>query len=308
MLEDLLKRERQQKENVNQIEVELKKHEQEYQKVKDRKVKTKEICKTDVVEGFGIPGVFTTGQKVIKTCHTELDQGDVDLKKGEMGNVVKKINQLRQNQLEILQIKNLIQKNMTSLYGELAGSVKGLGHTVKSGNDLVRAQHALQMAIDTLGIVKTIFLNNRHYWIQVTNNARQQGSSGDTTIVLKELDEEEVLEFMELLMESGFNWLALGKVSRDAMVAMIKVKKEVDKTFINLPSHSQAKHLIENSQGIINETKKMIEALAVLVETTTKQIEDATKEIQGEDGETDDEEEDDEDGETDDEEEDDEDD
>ena len=109
----------------------------------------------------------------------------MDLKKSELGDVVKKINKLRHNQLEVLQIKNAIQKNMTSLYGQLAASVKGLGHTVELGNDLLRAQHALQMAIDTLGIVKTIFLNNRHYWIQVTNNARNQGSSGDTTIVLK---------------------------------------------------------------------------------------------------------------------------
>jgi len=36
---------------------------------------------------------------------------------------------------------------MTALYGELAASVKGLGHTVELGNDLLRAQHALQMAI-----------------------------------------------------------------------------------------------------------------------------------------------------------------
>ena len=111
--------------------------------------------------------------------------GDVDLKKGEMSNVVMKINQVRQNQLEYLQIKNTIQKNMTSLYGELAASVKGLGHTVELGSDLARAQAALQMAIDTLGIVKTIFLNNRHYWIQVTDNAQRQGSSGDTNIFLK---------------------------------------------------------------------------------------------------------------------------
>ena len=82
-------------------------------------------------------------------------------------------------------MKNSIQKNMTALYGELAGSVKGLGHVVELGNDLLRAQHALQMAIDTLGIVKTIFLNNRHYWIQVTHNAKQQGSSGDTSVVMK---------------------------------------------------------------------------------------------------------------------------
>ena len=124
----------------------------------------------------------------VKKCNKTksfLILGDVDLKKSELGDVVTKINKLRHNQLEVLQMKNAIQKNMTALYGQLAGSIKGLGHNVALGNDLLRAQHALQMAIDTLGLVKTIFLNNRHYWIQVTNNARSQGSSGDTTIVLK---------------------------------------------------------------------------------------------------------------------------
>jgi len=281
MLEELLKQERQQKQLVNEMENELQEHEKEYEKVKGRKVKTNEICKTDVVEGFGIPGVFSTGQRVIRTCHNELDKGDVELKKGEMGDVVLKINQLRVNQLALLKMKNAIQKNMTSLYGELAASVKGLGHTVELGNDLLRAQHALQMAIDTLGIVKTIFLNNRHYWIQVTDNAQQQGSSGDTSVVLKELDEEEIQEFVELLMESGFNWLALGKVSRDAMVSMIQVKADVDRTFINLPSHDQAKQIIENSQGIIDETKRLIENLAKVNEVTEQEIEEATEALQG---------------------------
>ena len=68
------------------------------------------------------------------------------------------------------------------------------------------------------------------------------------------------------------------------MVAMIKVKKDVDKTFINLPSHAQAKQLIANSQGIVDETKRLIEALAKVNQVTEKEIEDATKKIQGEDG------------------------
>jgi len=105
MLDDLLKRETQQKERVQKLDGDLKIHEREYQKVKGRAVKTNQICKTDVVEGFGIPGVFSTGQKVIKTCHSELDKGDVELKKGELTNVVKKINKVRENQLELLQIK-----------------------------------------------------------------------------------------------------------------------------------------------------------------------------------------------------------
>ena len=68
------------------------------------------------------------------------------------------------------------------------------------------------------------------------------------------------------------------------MVAMIKVKKDVDKTFINLPSHARAKQLIANSQGIVDETKRLIEALAQVNQVTEKEIEDATKRIQEEKG------------------------
>merc|ERR1719354_870531 len=126
--------------------------------------------------------------------------------------------------------------------------------------------------------------------------------------LLKELDKEEIEEFEELLMESGFNWLALGKVSRDAMIAMIQVKKNVDKTFVNLPSHDQAKQIIANSQGIIDETKRLIEALAKVNQATEEQIEEAKENLKDEPSEDDENEEDDEDDENEEDEEDEEDD
>jgi len=279
MLEELLKREGAQIKLVGETDVELQKHEDEYKKVKSRDVKVNEICKTDVVNGASIPGLYQGGQKVIRTCHTELDAGDVEIKKSEMANVVKKINQIRRNQLELLQIKNAIQKNMTQLYGELAGGITGLSHTKAKGNDLQRARKALQMAIETLGIVKTIFLNNRHYWIQVTHNAGQQGSDGDTSVILKDLDHDEIEEIEEMLMESGFNWLALGKVSRDALISMNRVKNHVDQTLINLPSHEQAKGVIESSHGIIKETKELIKALAKQTQVLEKEIEEAERAV-----------------------------
>ena len=76
MLEELLKSEREQKQTINEIETQIKSQETDYQKVKDREVKLNEICKTDIVEGISVPGVLSTGQRVVKTCHTELDQGN----------------------------------------------------------------------------------------------------------------------------------------------------------------------------------------------------------------------------------------
>merc|ERR1712013_952995 len=132
MLEDLLKRESEQREEVNKLDAELKNQESNFKKVQAKAVKTNTICKTDVVEGFGIPGLFSSGTKVVKTCHTEI-------KKAELQGVVDRTNKLRQNQLEVLLIKDALQKNMTALYGELAKSIKGLAHTAELGNDLARA-------------------------------------------------------------------------------------------------------------------------------------------------------------------------
>ena len=75
-------------------------------------------------------------------------------------------------------------------------------------------------------------------------------------------------------------FIALGKVSRDAMVSMIKVKQHVDQQLINLPSHKQAKQVIENANGIIDETRELIKALAKQNQVLEKEIEDAKKAVQ----------------------------
>ena len=65
-------------------------------------------------------------------------------------------------------------------------------------------------------------------------------------------------------------------------MAMQKVKADVDRTFVNLPSAEQAKQLVANSDGIIGETKRLIEALANVSGVTELQIEEATQHVQQE--------------------------
>ena len=60
---------------------------------------------------------------------------------------------------------------------------------------------------------------------------------------------------------------------------MIKVKANVDETFVNLPSHEQAKQVIANSDGIIKETRRLIKALAIVNQSTEEQIKEATENL-----------------------------
>ena len=60
------------------------------------------------------------------------------------------------------------------------------------------------------------------------------------------------------------------------------MKKDVDKTFIILPSFAQAKQLIANSQGIVDETKRLIESLAKVNQVTEEEIEEAKKKVEEE--------------------------
>ena len=62
---------------------------------------------------------------------------------------------------------------MTSLHEQLAESIKRLGHTVEGESDVNRSKRALRMAYETLAIAKTIFLEYKQLWMQVSDKGRK---------------------------------------------------------------------------------------------------------------------------------------
>merc|ERR1711872_370332 len=130
----------------------------------------------------------------------------------------------RHKELEILKMKRDIQERTAKLYGDLAALMEGTKAATAHTNELLRAQASLEIAIQVLAMVKTIFLNALNFWMKVTQSAKELGSQGDTLIVLEELELDDADAFTELVVESGFSWLALGKVCNQAAVAMRALK------------------------------------------------------------------------------------
>merc|ERR1711872_102146 len=188
----------------------------------------------------------------------------------------------RHKELEILKMKRDIQERTAKLYGDLAALMEGTKAATAHTNELLRAQASLEIAIQVLAMVKTIFLNALNFWMKVTQSAKELGSQGDTLILLEELELDDADAFTELVVESGFSWLALGKVCNQAAVAMRAVKADVTAQFIDLPNHEQAKKLIATCKPLITETQELIKQLSQDVTKTKKEIEDAEKAVKAE--------------------------
>jgi len=285
-------RETEMKKELEDLKKKIEEYEKKYEKKEGEKIKTNEICQTDTVKGFGLTipistfaeGGFSLPDEVIKTCYNELDKGAVEMRKTALDKIKNDINELREKQLELLKMKNGIGNNMTDLCGRLAKSMSLLKSTVTEKDELKRAETALQVAEDALILVKIIFLNNKHYWKQITENAKNQGTKGDRQQTLEDIkaegEEADIEMFTEEVHGSGFHWLALGKVSSDAKTAMVKAKKLVDKTIMSLPSHAEAEHLIKTeSAKVLESVKNMLASLDNMKVSTKEQIDAAAKEI-----------------------------
>lgn len=258
---------------------EVKRYEKEHGAIANKKIKENKIC-VPMEQGFGIGGFGITW--TTKSCHTELDKGAIEQQKVLLGQHEKLIQGARGKELEIMRMKRDIQERTAKLYGDLAALMEGTKAATSHSDELIRAQASLQISIQVLAMVKTIFLNALNFWMKVAQSATDLGSQGDTMVVLEDLEIDDADAFTELIVESGFSWLALGKVCNQASQAMRAVKADVTAQFIDLPNHAQAKVLIETCAPLITETQELIKALSQDVTKTKKEIEDAEKAVKAE--------------------------
>lgn len=268
-----------QEELLMQALAEIKKYEKQHGAVANQKIKENKIC-VPMENGIKI-GPLDLGWKT-ESCHTELDKGDVQRQKNLLDSHEKMIQGARAKELEILKMKRDIQERTARLHGDLAALMEGTKATASHTNELKRAQQGLQIAIQTLAMVKTIFLNALSFWVKVTQSVKALGSRSDTLVVLDELEIDDADAFRELLVESGFSWLTLGKVCNAAAVSMRSVKNEVTKGFIELPNHEQAKLLIATCNPLIDEVSDLIRDLSGDITKTKAEIDAAEKAVKAE--------------------------
>lgn len=101
------------------------------------------------------------------------------------------------------------QNNITQLYlyqyRSLSQSVIQLRHSRSANDELVKAIHSLEIAGKALAIVKTAFEKAVEFWTSVVQQTEELTD-------MEQIDLEAGLGLQELILESGFRWLVLGKV------------------------------------------------------------------------------------------------
>lgn len=134
----------------------------------------------------------------------------------------------------------------------LAEAVERLKNSGMEENELIKAITSLEITVNTMGKVKTVFLNAKQFWVGVkkhcealTDTAEAQ-SYGDPDVFESLKD-----EFLDEIKKSGLGWMALGKVNRQAAVAMKTVDADVDKVMCELPNKEEADKLIQELSGKI---------------------------------------------------------
>jgi len=127
---------------------------------------------------------------------------------------------------------------------ELAQTVQKLMNNKESKDQLDKAIYGLDITIKTLGKVKTIFLNAKVFWVGVKKHVESLSATQEE---LEDYAEEEDLrdEYVEAVVESGYSWLAVGKICRMSALKIREVDKGVDEIMNDLPTEAEAKVLIE---------------------------------------------------------------
>jgi DNA-binding MarR family transcriptional regulator len=217
-----------------------------------------------------------------KTCHSEVDKNDASVKKVKLQTYEKQIQQARDDYLKVLMKKREIQMANADLYGEVAEILEQKDTNAGTQTNLQRAQKSLEISIKVMTMVKTIFLEALAFWIKLSEHAKALGSGGDDMKALEDLGMGDDFEFKEILVGSGFNWIAFGKIAKEAADAMIKVKADVTAQFVDLPEHAQVGLVLSTSKPIIEKVQEMIKDLRMDQKTTTKQIEEAEKAVKKE--------------------------
>jgi chromosome segregation ATPase len=150
----------------------------------------------------------------------------------------------RQNQereAAIAQERRSLQKELRDADSKLAEAVQRLKDFTTEKAEIDAAIASLDVVCKTLGKVKTVFENARLFWLGVQRHCRD----------LSQLRLRDAADFEDELIQaienSGYSWLALGKINYIARKGIASVNGAVDKIMENLPDKSEAPKLIENA-------------------------------------------------------------
>jgi DNA repair exonuclease SbcCD ATPase subunit len=176
---------------------------------------------------------------------------DLQQKKDAFAKAQEQLNQqgkIAQNQAaSYAKISSDLQKEKIEANASLAGSVVKLKNLDVNKKDLSQAIHSLELTIKTMGKVRTVFENTRLFWEGVKRRCDALTNEGvEATIMADFVEGEMKEEFIASVKNSGFNWLALGKINLVAAIAVETVDARIDGIMNDLPDPGTVGQLIQD--------------------------------------------------------------
>lgn len=229
---------------------------EKYQKEKDAKMKELQEVELELAKKEVELGQLDSekDKEKINVCKQDIAALTLKVKQEEASSIVSNIQPLQDTisseaaTLEELEAKateirhklEAEERNAKSKLKEAAEKLKGL--SVES-DELATAIQSLDVSIQTMGKVKTVFENVKLYWQGVAANCNAMTGYVSE---LEDLNEMEDLDGIKAtIQDSGINWITLCKINYTAQASMDLVKGKVDSIVSNLPSLEEAKNIIK---------------------------------------------------------------
>ncbi|EGC34363.1 hypothetical protein DICPUDRAFT_92233 [Dictyostelium purpureum] len=179
-------------------------------------------------------------------------------------------------EMEYRKLKNSYQDLQRTANATLAKNLKELQNLSKEENHLEVSIKSLEIVINTMGKVKTVFENTRLFWLQVEDHCKRLSkiSAIQDMKELAEEDPDELVDFQNEIKKSGMSWLALAFVNQTAATAIISIKGNFDEVMKNLPTRDEAKKIVqectaqleaelEKENKIIDDTKEKLKTTPI---------------------------------------------
>lgn len=129
-----------------------------------------------------------------------------------------------------------LQERERTAHADLAGAVARLKGTTAENDTIGQALASLDLAIKSLGRIKTVFENTRAYWEAVKSHCDKLADVSDLKM-FQDMEDE----FIEAITDSWCSWLVLGKINHTAVTTMESVMAKVDGIMDDLPTADEAK-------------------------------------------------------------------
>jgi hypothetical protein len=151
------------------------------------------------------------------------------------------------------------QKDRITSNASLARAVSQLGSMRVEEGSLEQAVISLDVAVRTLGKIKTVFANTHIFWKNIQKECNRLADLTDIEMV-----NEPGLEdmFQEAIKESGWAWVALGRMSHKAQCKISAVDSQLDHLMSHLPTRNQASEIVQQlSEQMSRDLQEELEAL-----------------------------------------------